>query len=40
MTNVVEILLTFPSPPCDNKNAAVKGHGPPNSTSSKIGKIK
>lgn len=39
-TNVLGILLTFPRPPCDNKNAAVKGQGPPNSTSSEIAKIK
>lgn len=30
------LLVPFPSPPWDNINAAVKGHGPPISTLSEI----
>lgn len=30
------LLVPFPSPPWDNINAAVKGHGPPISTLSEM----
>lgn len=39
ITNKLRILLKFPRTPCDNKNAADRGQGPPNSTSSEIDDI-
>lgn len=39
ITNKLRILLKFPRTPCNNKNAADRGQGPPNSTSSEIDDI-
>lgn len=39
ITNKLRILLKFPRTPCNNKNAADRGQGPPNSTSSEIDNI-
>lgn len=39
ITNVLLILLKFVRTPFDNKNAAVRGQGPPNSTPSEIANI-
>lgn len=39
ITNKLRILLKFPRPPRNNKNAADRGQGPPNSTSSEIDDI-
>lgn len=36
ITNKLRILLKFPRTPRNNKNAADRGQGPPNSTSSEI----
>lgn len=39
ITNKLRILLKFPRTPRNNKNAADRGQGPPNSTSSEIDDI-
>lgn len=39
ITNKLRILLKFPRTPCNSKNAADRGQGPPNSTSSEIDDI-
>lgn len=39
VTNALQILLKFPRNPCNNKNAADRGQGPPNSTPSEIADI-
>lgn len=39
ITKKLRILLKFPRTPCNNKNAADRGQGPPNSTSSEIDDI-